>query len=122
MDNIVYTTSAVLIISIFSAVRHMHILYMSNTRLIIRQSDQIQFVLTRVIDLNKKIRMLEQKLEDLNEPLQKEELHDIKEYLNEELNEAEDLNEEKEEEVTFEIIENAPVKIQQEKGWLRYLF
>ena len=133
MDNIVYTCTVPLVVGIFfGAIRHMHILYMSNTKLIIQQSDQIQFVLTRVIDLNKKIRMLEQKLEDLNE---KEELRDIKEYLSEELKEdlkeEDDLNEEKylkeeteEKEASFEIIENetAPIKTQKEKGWIRYLF
>jgi hypothetical protein len=125
MDNTtVYTLSIPLLFSIlFGYVHHFSRLYVSNTKMIIRQGDQIQFVLTRVIDLNKKIKMLEQKLEDLNESnLTEEKEHELEPELNElnELNEDPILPEEKE--PSFEIIESEPIKTQKEKGWIRYLF
>jgi hypothetical protein len=55
MDNIVYTSAATLILGIFySAVARLNVIYVSNTNCIIRQGDQIHFLLNRLIDLNKK--------------------------------------------------------------------
>jgi hypothetical protein len=150
MDNIVYTCAFPLIISVlFGAVRHFHTLFISNTKLIIRQSDQIQFILTRVVELDKKIKRLEKELNDLNnnndsldtsilDTIQEEEeeespteMIDKDSDLNEE-NEndlsqhqhVEDLTKEKEKEKenSFEIIESTAIKTQKEKGWIRYLF
>jgi hypothetical protein len=150
MDNIVYTCAFPLIIGVlFGAVRHFHTLFISNTKLIIRQSDQIQFILTRVVELDKKIKRLEKELNDLNnnndsldtsilDTIQEEEeeespteMIDKDSDLNEE-NEndlsqhqhVEDLTKEKEKEKenSFEIIESTPIKTQKEKGWIRYLF
>jgi hypothetical protein len=149
MDNIVYTCAFPLIIGVlFGAVRHFHTLFISNTKLIIRQSDQIQFILTRVVELDKKIKRLEKELNDLNnndsldtsilDTIQEEEeeespteMIDKDSDLNEE-NEndlsqhqhVEDLTKEKEKEKenSFEIIESTAIKTQKEKGWIRYLF
>jgi hypothetical protein len=138
MDNIVYTSAAALMIGIFySAIRHMRVLYISNTQLIIRQSDQIQFILTRVIELDKKIKRLDQELNDLNnssilDTIQEEEEEELVDEKNEnDLNEeveveleveVEDKVEDKEKEISFEIVESGTIKTQKEKGWIRYLF
>jgi hypothetical protein len=141
MDNIVYTCIVPLIFGIFfGEIRYCYTLFVSNTKLINRQSDQIQFILSRVIDLDKKIKRLEQELNDLNnndnsinndsinsfildtiqeEPSEKELVE--KELVEKELV-AEDLVEEDIKEASFEIIEPVPIKTQQEKGWIRYLF
>jgi seryl-tRNA synthetase len=148
MDNIVYTCAFPLIIGVlFGAVRHFHTLFISNTKLIIRQSDQIQFILTRVIELDKKIKRLEKELDDLNnnndsldtsilDTIQEEE-EEEEELLTEMIDKDSDLNKEneneddlsqhvedltKEKELSFEIIESTPIKTQKEKGWIRYLF
>ena len=146
MDNIVYTCAFPLIIGVlFGAVRHFHTLFISNTKLIIRQSDQIQFILTRVIEVDKKIKRLEKELDDLNnndsldtsilDTIQEEE--EEEELLTEMIDKDSDLNKEneneddlsqhvedltKEKELSFEIIESTPIKTQKEKGWIRYLF
>jgi hypothetical protein len=66
MDNILYTSATALMLGVFySAVRHMHNLYFTNTQLIIRQNGQIQFLLVRVIELDKKIRRMKQETDDL---------------------------------------------------------
>jgi hypothetical protein len=136
MDNIIYTCAAPLIIGIFfSAIRHFHTLHVSNTKLIIRQSDQIQFILSRVIELNKKIRKIEQELDDLNcnmndsvnssvlDTIQEEEVEvDLKEDLTEDLKEDNDKDKDKDKEISFEIVESTPIKTQKENGWIRYLF
>jgi Skp family chaperone for outer membrane proteins len=151
MDNIVYTCAFPLIIGVlFGAVRHFHTLFISNTKLIIRQSDQIQFILTRVVELDKKIKRLEKELNDLNnnndsldtsilDTIQEEEEETLTEMmdknsdLNEENENDDDLSQhqhveyltkekEKEKENSFEIIESTPIKTQKEKGWIRYLF
>jgi len=152
MDNIVYTCAFPLIIGVlFGAVRHFHTLFISNTKLIIRQSDQIQFILTRVVELDKKIKRLEKELNDLNnnndsldtsilDTIQEEE-EEEEETLTEMIDKDSDLNEEnendlsqhqhvedltkekeKEKENSFEIIESTAIKTQKEKGWIRYLF
>jgi predicted transcriptional regulator len=131
MDNIVYTCIVPLIFGIFfGEIRYCYTLFVSNTKLINRQSDQIQFILSRVIDLDKKIKRLEQELNDLNnndnsinsfilDTIQEEPSE--KELVEKELV-AEDLVEEDIKEASFEIIEPVPIKTQQEKGWIRYLF
>jgi hypothetical protein len=60
MDNTaVYTLSIPLLFSIlFGYVHHFSRLYVSNTKMIIRQGDQIQFLLTRIIELDKKVKSL----------------------------------------------------------------
>jgi len=130
MDNIVYTSAAALMIGIFySAVRHMRVLYISNTKLIIRQSDQIQFLLVRLIELDKKINRIKLEVHDLNsinssilESMQEEE-KDKKEE-EELLTEitSEEKNKDKDKEISFELIESTAVKTHKEKGWIRYLF
>jgi hypothetical protein len=70
MDNISYTYSLPILIPIFiGVVNHFHTLYISNTRLIIKQSDQIQFLVKRLIELNKKIDRLQNEIISLNETL-----------------------------------------------------
>jgi hypothetical protein len=140
MDNIVYTCIVPLIVGVFfGEIRYCYTLFVSNTKLINRQSDQIQFILSRVIDLDKKIKRLEKELNDLNnndknndnsinsfildtmqEQIPEEEL--VEEDLVEEELAEEDLVEEDIKEASFEIIEPVPIKTQQEKGWIRYLF
>jgi hypothetical protein len=57
MDN--YTLSIPLLFGIlFGYIHHFNNLYVSNTKMIIRQSDQIQFLLTRIIELENKIKKL----------------------------------------------------------------
>ena len=112
MDNIIYTSAAALMIGIFySAIRHMHVLYISNTKLIIRQGDQIQFILTRVIELDKKIKRFEQELNDLNNNssildtiLEEEEEELLAEMTDEDNNNENDLSEEVEVEVVLDKI------------------
>jgi hypothetical protein len=139
MDNIVYTCIVPLIVGVFfGEIRYCYTLFVSNTKLINRQSDQIQFILSRVIELDKKIKRLEQELNDLNnddsinndntdsinsfilDTMQEEPSE--KELVEEKLVEDEDLVEEDIKEASFEIIEPVPIKTQQEKGWIRYLF
>ena len=150
MDNIVYTSAAALMLGIFySAVRRMHILYISNTQLIMRQSDQIQFVLIRVIELDKKIRKIREEMDDITnindsidasvldtiqEDEAEEEDKDEDEELLTETTEEEKENDlsqtpevlpeekEKEKEISFEIVESTPIKTRKEQGWIRYLF
>jgi hypothetical protein len=147
MDNtIVYTLSIPLFFGIFCGyVNYFNCLYVSNTKLIIRQSEQIQFILGRMIELEKKIKSL--KLDaDLNEQVQDDELDKV---LEEDLNEVEydeldkvieeDLNEveydeldkviEEEEEQSqclekdFELVETSSTfKINKNNGWLRFIF
>jgi hypothetical protein len=47
--------TAGLIFSLFKYSKYIQNIHLSNTHLIIRQNDQIQFLLKRIIDLNKKI-------------------------------------------------------------------
>ena len=47
--------AAGLIFSLFKYSKYIQSIHLSNTHLIIRQNDQIQFLLKRIIDLNKKI-------------------------------------------------------------------
>jgi hypothetical protein len=113
MDTIIYSSVATLLIGIFfETTRNIHTLFVSNTKLIIRQSEQIQFLLTRVIELDKKIKKMKEEIE-MNNSLDL----DIIEEEKEETEETEE-----KEEILFEIVESAPVKTQKEKGWIRYLF
>jgi hypothetical protein len=117
--------------------------YISNTKLIIKQSEQIQFLLIRLIDLNKKIEKLEINMNTsssstfLDDTSKEDDNADeeIDEEIDEEVddviaddepvdNENQNLN--KNDEViikNFEIIESVthdiPIK---KKGWLPFLF
>jgi hypothetical protein len=123
MDTIIYSSVATLLIGIFfETTRNIHTLFVSNTKLIIRQGQQIQFLLTRVIELDKKIKKMKEEIEMNNSidlDIIEEETEETEEK--EEKEETEE-KEEKEEEILFEIVESAPVKTQKEKGWIRYLF
>ena len=135
MDNISYTYSLPILIPIFiGVVNHFHTLYISNTRLIIKQSDQIQFLVKRLIELNKKIDRLQNEIISLNETLSAKndedvDLEDVD--LEDEDLEDEDLQEKtnskelvKEEEV-FELIEKrlSPVSATNKKSsWLSFIF
>jgi hypothetical protein len=146
MDNIVYTSAATLILGIFySAVARLNVIYVSNTNCIIRQGEQIHFLLNRLIDLNKKINKLEIEITTLSasnisytclptiEEEDLEEKEDLEEDFEENLEEKEDfeekldeekLDEEKLDEV-FELIEQrlSPVTISNKKSrWLSFLF
>jgi hypothetical protein len=145
MDNISYTYSLPILIPIFiGVVNHFHTLYISNTRLIIKQSDQIQFLVKRLIELNKKIDRLQNEIISLNETLSAKNDEDVDledvdledEDLEDEDLEDEDLEDEdlqektnskelvKEEEV-FELIEKrlSPVSATNKKSsWLSFIF
>jgi hypothetical protein len=138
MDNIVYTSAATLILGIFySAVARLNIIYVSNTNCIIRQGDQIHFLLNRLIDLNKKINKLEIEITTLSasnisytclptiEEEDLEEKEDLEEDLEENLEEKEDLLDEEKLDEVFELIEQrlSPVTISNKKSrWLSFLF
>jgi|688.fasta_scaffold194749_2 hypothetical protein len=111
--------------------------YISNTKRIIKQSEQIQFLLIRLVDLNKKIAKLEINmntsssstiLDDVSNEDQGDEIDEEVDDIigNEEPvdNENENLN--KNDEViikNFEIIESVPHDIPtKKKGWLPFLF
>jgi hypothetical protein len=56
-NNTVYTLTIPLLCGVlFGYIHHFNHLYVSNTKMIIRQSDQIQFLLTRIIELENKIK------------------------------------------------------------------
>jgi|LakMenE01Jun11ns_1017448.scaffolds.fasta_scaffold9844302_3 hypothetical protein len=152
MDNIDYLLLRIpILIPIFiGVVNHFHTLYISNTRLIIKQSDQIQFLVKRLIELNKKIDRLQNEIISLNETssakneedvdledvdlecedLEDEDLEDLEDEDLEDL-EDKDLQEKtnskelvKEEEV-FELIEKrlSPVSATNKKSsWLSFIF
>jgi len=124
MENtIVYSLSIPLLFGIFCGyVNYFNCLYVSNTKLIIRQSEQIQFVLGRMIELENKIKSLKSHA-DLNEQVKDDELDKV---LEEDLNEdEEDLNEEYAKEEVFELIETTltPNAHENKKSsWLSFLF
>jgi hypothetical protein len=148
MDNIVYTSAATLILGIFfSAATRLNVIYVSNTKCIIQQGEQIHFLLNRLIDLNKKINKLEIEITTLSasnisytclSTIEEEELEedleeDLEEKLEEDLDEdlkqdlKQDLDEDLEEklEEVFELIEPrlSPVTISNKKSrWLSFLF
>lgn len=126
MDNIVYTSAATLILGIFfSAATRLNVIYVSNTKCIIQQGEQIHFLLNRLIDLNKKINKLEIEIttlsasnisytclstieeeeldedleEDLDEDLEEDLDKDLEEDLKQDLEENEDLNEDLDEDL-----------------------
>ena len=125
MDNIDSLLLRIpIVMTIFiGAFKHFHTLYISNTRLIIKQSDQIQFLVKRLIELNKKIDRLQHEITLLNETSTAK---------NEEDNNLEDVDlEEKEEhkelveEEVFELIEKrvSPVSATNKKSsWLSFIF
>ena len=130
-NNIGYTLTIPLLFGIFCGYfHHFNHLYVSNTKLIIRQSEQIQFILGRMIELENKIRIL--KSDASNEQVEEE--------LEVENEEVEDLNEDKEDlsdffgeeilekdtkEEVFEIIEptlSPNSHANKKSGWLSFLF
>lgn len=129
MDNITYTYYVPIMMTIFiGAVKHFHNLYISNTRLIIKQSDQIQFLVKRLIELNKKIDRLQNEITSLNDSSstflstineEDDNLEDV------DLEEKEDHKELVEEEEVFELIEKrlSPVSATNKKSsWLSFIF
>ena len=124
MDN--YTLSIPLLFGIlFGYIHHFNHLYVSNTKMIIRQSDQIQFLLTRIIELEKKIKNLksdtditvDELLDTVEEENATEEL--AQEYDNVAKENVTNENEEKD----FELVETSSTfKITKNKGWLQYIF
>jgi len=151
MDNTaVYTLSIPLLFSIlFGYVHHFSRLYVSNTKMIIRQGDQIQFLLTRIIELDKKVKSLksdiaiekldfldDEELDYLEEEKEKSDclekesqcLEEKSQCLEEDsqcLEEESDCLEEKSQclEKDFELVEpNSTYKITKNNGWLRFIF
>ena len=118
MDN--YTLSIPLLFGIlFGYTHHFNHLYVSNTKMIIRQSDQIQFLLTRIVDLENKIRKLKSDtdiavddfLDTIDEDIVTKEDEDIvtKEVI--------------EDDKDFEVVETSSTfKMNKNKGWLQYIF
>jgi hypothetical protein len=109
--------------------------YISNTKLIIKQSEQIQFLLIRLVDLNKKIAKLEINMNTSSsstilDDISKEDVDENKEVdeviADDEPVDNEDQNLNKNDEViikNFEIIESIPHDIStKKKGWLPFLF
>ena len=99
----------------------------SNTNLIIRQSDQIHFLLNRLIDLNKKIVRLENEIKTLYESSTS--LSTSLSTIDEDDLEEDDVEEEEKQvevsEEVFELIDKrlSPVTTANKKtGWLSFLF
>jgi hypothetical protein len=139
MDNTsVYTLSIPLLFSIlFGYVHHFSRLYVSNTKMIIRQGDQIQFLLSRIIELDKKVKSLKsditiEKLDCLDEELDCLEedsqcLEEDSQCLEEKLDCLEEdsqcLKESQCLEKDFEVVESSSTyKITKNNGWLRFIF
>jgi hypothetical protein len=138
MDNIDHTYYVPIMLTLFiGAVKHFHNLYISNTRLIIKQSDQIQFLVKRLIELNKKIDKLQNEitsfndsssafLSTINEEDDNLEDVDLEEKEDQDFKEKSNVNEVvKEEEDVFEIIEKrlSPVSATNKKSsWLSFIF
>ena len=133
MDNIDHTYYVPIMMTLFiGAVKHFHNLYISNTRLIIKQSDQIQFLVKRLIELNKKIDRLQNEITSLNDSssAKNEECDDLDDV---DLEEKEDHDFEEEtnskelvkEEEVFELIEKrlSPVSAtNKNSSWLSFIF
>ena len=143
MDN--YTLSIPLLFGIlFGYIHHFNHLYVSNTKMIIRQSDQIQFLLTRIIELENKINKLKSDsdiavddfLDTIDEDivtkevvLKEDEDNVLKEDEDNVLKEDEDIvtkevvEENEKEDKDFELVETSSTfKINKNKGWLQYIF
>lgn len=129
MDNIDHTYYVPIMLTLFiGAVKHFHNLYISNTRLIIKQSDQIQFLVKRLIELNKKIDRLQNEITSLNDSSstflstineEDDNLEDV------DLEEKEDHKELEKEEEVFELIEKrlSPVTAtNKNSSWLSFIF
>ena len=124
MDN--YTLSIPLLFGIlFGYIHHFNHLYVSNTKMIIRQSDQIQFLLTRIMELENKIKNLKSDtdiiIEDFLDTVEDDNDNDTdNNVLKEEDNVInKDVSNEKE----FELVETSSTfKINKNNGWLRFIF
>jgi len=131
MDNIDHTYYVPIMLTLFiGAVKHFHNLYISNTRLIIKQSDQIQFLVKRLIELNKKIDRLQNEITSLNDSSStflstiNEEDDNLEDVDLQEKEDHKELEKEEEEEV-FELIEKrlSPVSATNKKSsWLSFIF
>ena len=125
MDN--YTLSIPLLFGIlFGYIHHFNHLYVSNTKMIIRQSEQIQFLLTRIMELENKIKNLKS-----NTDITSDDFLDTVEEEEEEENATEEVVEEDDnvakenvtDEKDFELVETSSTfKISKNKGWLQYIF
>ena len=145
MDTIIYTCSISAIVGVlFVTIKHFNNLYVSNTKVIIQQNDQIKFLLTRIFEIESKIMKIKLELKDINyiindsinistnistnisvlDTIQEEILTEDLDLNKEAEKDNEFKNEEKgkENDVSFEMIETVPIKTQKEKGWTRYLF
>jgi hypothetical protein len=94
--------------------------------MIIRQSDQIQFLLTRIIELENKIKKLNStdviEEEDI---IEEEEIIKEEDIIKEEENckPVENLEEPQSSEKDFELVEpSSTYKISKNNGWLRFIF
>jgi hypothetical protein len=148
MDNTtVYTLSIPLLFSIlFGYLHHFNYLYVSNAKMIIRQGDQIQFLLTRIIELETKIKKLQLNtpnddflemddndhvVEDKDDNIIEDDNIVEDDNIGEDDNIVEDDNigeddnipENEPNDKEFEFIEpNSTFKITKNKGWLQYIF
>ena len=132
MDNIVYTYAIPLIIGIFfGEIRYCHTLFVSNTKLIMRQSDQIQFLLTRIMELETKIKKLQLDIdipnEDFLDAVAEDVLdtvaEDVLDAIVEDVEDVEDIVAEEKDDKEFELVETTSTfKINKNKGWLQYIF
>ena len=130
MDN--YTLSIPLLFGIlFGYIHHFNHLYVSNTKMIIRQSDQIQFLLTRIMELENKIKNLKPNtditIDDFLDTVEEE-----KNATEEVVEENDNVSKEKEDIITKEVVEDdkdfelvetsSTFKISKNKGWLQYIY
>jgi hypothetical protein len=136
MDN--YTLSIPLLFSIlFGYIHHFNHLYVSNTKMIMRQGDQIQFLLTRIMELENKIKKLNSDItididtisedDNLVEEEEDEDLFGEEDIIEDQKVDKDDIVEDNnqliENEKEFELIEpNSTFKITKNNGWLRFIF
>lgn len=126
MDN--YTLSIPLLFGIlFGYIHHFNHLYVSNTKMIIRQSDQIQFLLTRIMELENKIKNLKSNTDitsdDFLDTVEEEEENATEEVVEDDDNVAKENVTNETEEKDFELVETSSTfKISKNKGWLQYIF
>ena len=127
MDN--YILSIPLLFGIlFGYTHHFNHLYVSNTKMIIRQSDQIQFLLTRIMELETKIKKLQLDIDIPNEDFLDtivEDAEDVEDIVVKDVEDivAEDIVAEEKDDKEFELVEpTSTFKINKNKGWLQYIF
>ena len=112
MDLSLYAFIISLSVGFIKYSEYIHRMYISNTNLIIKQNDQINFLLKRLVDLNKKIVKLEFEFTALS--ISSTFLDEEKIVENLQANVIEN---------NFEIIETAiDDKLNKKKGWFRPFF